>query len=89
MSMVDDSTGFEDEKVAPFDGENLRAEPRVTRYGCGIYEVGDYVKLFITDSGHVIPVNHRILCEEDLMQAYVWGREDGRSESAPAVEVAS
>ncbi len=61
----------------------LRIEPRTQMRGCGIYEAGDadrcYVKLFITDSGCVLPVNHRVITEEDLMKVYQWGWEDGEA----------
>ena len=61
--------------------ENLKLTPRVTTMGCGIYEVGDielcYVKLFITDTGYVLPVNHRIISEEDLLAVYKQGLADG------------
>ena len=56
----------------------LKLEPRTSRYGCGIYEAGDtdrcYVKLFVTDDGFVLPVNHRVISEDDLMEVYVQGR---------------
>ena len=62
--------------------ESLKLTPRILRKGCGIYEAGDtevcYVKLFVTDTGYVLPVNHRIISEEDLMDVYVRGFEDGR-----------
>lgn len=70
--------------------DQLELTPRVTRYGCGIYEAGDtercYVKLFITDTGRVIPVNHRVISDEDLMDAYVWGREDAEEFARRKVE---
>ena len=55
--------------------ENVKVSARTLKSGCGIYEVeGDcYVKLFITDGGRVIPINHRAISEEDLMQAFEWG----------------
>jgi hypothetical protein len=57
--------------------DNLKIEGRHLCYGCGIYEVGtDGVRMFITDTGHVIPVQGRAIQPEDLMQAYSWGRKD-------------
>jgi hypothetical protein len=60
--------------------ENLRLTARTARYACGIYDAGDpdkcYVKLFVTDSGRVLPLNHRVITEEDVMDAYTWGRQD-------------
>lgn len=62
----------------------LRVHSSVSTRGCGIYEVGDtercYTKLFITDSGCVLPVNHRMVSNEDLMTVYGWGYDDGKSE---------
>lgn len=60
--------------------ENLKLTPRTQQYGAGIYEVGDtkkcYVKLFVTDTGRVLPVNYRVITEDDLLTAYGWGLED-------------
>jgi len=45
--------------------DSLQLTPRTTARGCGIYEVGDpekcYTLLFVTDSGWVLPINHRII----------------------------
>lgn len=64
---------------------SLKLTPRTTTLGCGIYDAGDpekcYTKLFVTDSGRVIPINHRVLTEDDLMTAYKWGREDEAAET--------
>ena len=61
--------------------DSIRLTPKVVGYGYGIYEAGDtercYVKLFVTDTGYVLPVNHRAISEEDLMEAYIQGRMDG------------
>jgi hypothetical protein len=66
------------------------------QYGAGIYDAGDtsrcYTKLFVTDSGRVLPLNHRVLSEDDILQAYAWGVEDTLekhpllAEDAPACE---
>lgn len=55
--------------------DSLKLEPRRTQRGCGIYEVqsDSYTKLFVTDAGRAIPVN-RAISEDDLLQAYEWGR---------------
>ncbi len=70
-----------DEKTANY---SLPIDPRSTMFGCGIYEAGDsercYVKLFVTNAGCVIPINHRSISEEDLMQAYQWGYQDGKED---------
>lgn len=63
-------------------GKLSTASSHSTR-GCGVYEVGDtercYVKLFITDAGCVMPVNHRMINTEDLMTVYGWGYDDGKA----------
>jgi hypothetical protein len=60
--------------------DSLRLTGRTTRYKCGIYDAGDpekcYVKLFVTDAGWVMPLNHRMIGEEDLMNAYTQGRKE-------------
>jgi hypothetical protein len=67
--------------------DSLRLTARTLRYGCGIYEAGDtekcYVKLFVTDDGFVLPVNHRVITEEDLIEVYVQGRMRGQREASP------
>ena len=64
--------------------QNLKLTARTLKFGCGIYEAGNpekcYVKLFVTDGGRVLPVNHRAITEEDLMEAYCWGRMEAREE---------
>ena len=59
---------------------SLKLTPLVLRGGAGIYEAGDpdkcYVKLFITETGRVIPITGRVLTEDDLLEAYEWGRLD-------------
>ena len=61
--------------------DELKLTPRITTMGCGIYDAGDtercYVKLFVTDTGYVLPVNHRVISEEDLMNVYKQGLLDG------------
>lgn len=63
--------------------DSLPLSPRVSKFGCGIYEAGDtekcYVKLFVTDGGFVLPVNHRSISEEDLLEVYTQGRLDERA----------
>jgi hypothetical protein len=58
--------------------ESLKLTPRVSCLGAGIYEAGDtdkcYVRLLVTDSGRVLPVNQRVITEEDLLEVYTWGR---------------
>jgi hypothetical protein len=55
----------------------LLIEPRSQRYGCGIYEAGaNGLRVFATDSGRVLPIQRRIITDEDLMEVYVWGRLD-------------
>jgi hypothetical protein len=60
----------------------LKLTPRTTQRGCGIYEAGDtdkcYVKLLVTDSGRVMPINRRIISEEDLLEVYQWGWIEGQ-----------
>ena len=64
--------------------DSLKLTMRKGQYTAGIYEAGDvekcYTKLFVTDSGRVLPVNHRGLTEDDLLQVYSWGREDAFAE---------
>ena len=62
--------------------DSLKLTPRTLKLGCGIYEAGEncYVKLFVTDGGRVLPVNHRTISEEDLMEAYCWGYMEAREE---------
>jgi len=66
--------------------DSLKLTPRTLKLGCGIYEAGDtekcYVKLFVTDGGRVLPVNHRVISEEDLMDAYCWGYMEAREEQS-------
>lgn len=51
--------------------------PRTSRYGCGIYEVGqNSFRMFVTDTGRAMAVEGRPIQAEDLMEAYVWGRMD-------------
>ena len=70
--------------------DKLELTPRVTTMGCGIYEAGDtelcYVKLFVTDTGYVLPVNHRIISEEDLLAVYKQGLADGHLYAACPLE---
>ena len=65
--------------------DKLELRARIQRCGCGIYEAGSddrcYVRLFVTDSGYVLPVNHRVIGEEDLMEVYAQGVIDGRGGS--------
>jgi len=63
----------------------LKLTSRIGRMGCGIYEAGEdcYVRLFVTDTGRVIPTNHRVISEDDLMQAYEWGLQDGSGREYP------
>ena len=65
--------------------DKLELRARIQRCGCGIYEAGSddrcYVRLFVTDSGYVLPVNHRVIGEEDLMEVYTQGVIDGRGGS--------
>ena len=64
----------------------LKLEPRKLQAGSGIYEVGNdcFLKLFVTDGGRALPVNHRIITEDDLLLAYSWGRlEERESASGP------
>ena len=67
--------------------DKLELRARIQRCGCGIYEAGSddrcYVRLFVTDSGYVLPVNHRVIGEEDLMEVYTQGVIDGRGGSPP------
>ena len=64
---------------------SLPLNPRISQHGAGIYEAGDtercYVKLFVTDSGCVLPVNHRVITAEDLLTVYGWGVEDGKAQT--------
>lgn len=64
--------------------ENLELTPRVTTMGCGIYEAGDtercYTLLFITNRGYVLPINHRAISSDDLMNVYKQGLLDGADE---------
>lgn len=58
-------------------GYRLPLEPQQQRYGCGIYEAGkNGLRMFVTDTGHVMPVQGRVTTADDLMQVYVWGRRD-------------
>ena len=61
--------------------DKLELSPRTLSRGCGIYEAGNaercYVKLFVTEAGYVLPVNHRVLSEEDLLEVYEQGYSDG------------
>jgi len=59
--------------------ETLNLSPRITILGAGIYEAGNdgYARLFVTDTGKVLPTNHRVITEDDLLTVYKWGREDG------------
>lgn len=67
---------------------SLEIRPRITTMGCGIYEAGDaercYVKLFVTDTGYVLPTNHRSLSEEDLLDVYKQGYLDGLAAEKPS-----
>lgn len=67
--------------------DQLPITPRHTTMGCGIYEAGDtdlcYVKLFVTDTGFVLPVNHRMITEQDLMDVYKRGYLDGQGIKQP------
>jgi hypothetical protein len=55
--------------------ETLKPEPRHTSYGAGIYELGtNGLRVFVTMGGRVIAVQGRALCEDDLIEAYRWGR---------------
>lgn len=60
--------------------DSLRLTPRKMQLGCGIYEAGDtevcYTKLFVTDRGRCLPLNHRAITEDDLLLAYEWGRAE-------------
>lgn len=64
--------------------ENLELTPRTTTMGCGIYEAGNvdicYTLLFVTNSGYVLPVNHRAISCEDLMNVYKQGLQDGATQ---------
>ena len=64
--------------------DSIKLTPRIIGHGCGIYEAGDsercYVRLFVTDAGYVLPVNHRAISEEDLMEVYTQGRVDGQGD---------
>jgi hypothetical protein len=65
--------------------DSLKVSARRLQFGAGIYEVGEdcYVKMFITDLGRCIPINHRAISEEDLLQAYQWGRKEERLSPSP------
>lgn len=57
--------------------DSLKLEPRTTILGAGIYIAGSgYSKMFVTDSGRWIALTGRIITEDDLLNAYKWGRED-------------
>ena len=62
--------------------DSLKLTPRTTQGSCGIYEAGDPKKtntlLFVTNGGRVISVNHRQISQDDLMDAYNWGRLEER-----------
>lgn len=68
--------------------DSLKLTAKTLMLGCGIYEAGDtdkcYTSLFVTDGGRVLPVNHRAISQEDLMQAYIWGRMEERETSGTA-----
>src|ERR1035437_3107470 len=70
--------------------ENLKLTARTTTMGCGIYDAGDpekcYTKLFVTDGGRVLPLNHRVITEEDIMTVYKWGRLEEREDEAASQE---
>ena len=61
--------------------DSIKLTPRVQVMGAGIYEAGDpekcYTKLFVTDTDRVLPINHRVITEKDLLTVYGWGLEDG------------
>ena len=62
----------------------MKVEMRHGTYGCGLYEVGtNGLRCFITDDGKVMAVEGRALTHEDLMTAFVWGRQYEQSLSAP------
>ena len=64
--------------------DSVKLTMRTGKYTAGIYEAGDtgkcYTRLFVTDSGRVLPTNHRALTEDDLLEVYGWGREDAYAE---------
>lgn len=66
--------------------ESLPLNATHTRYACGIYRLGDeelnYVEVFVTDSGRILPLSGRMLRAEDLMDVYTWGRQDAVSDYA-------
>lgn len=75
--------------------ESLPLNATHTRYACGIYRLGDeelnYIEVFVTDSGRVLPLTGRMVRGEDLMDVYAWGRQDavsdyGLKESAVAAD---
>lgn len=71
---------------------SLKLSMRKGQYGAGIYDAGDidkcYTKLFVTDSGRVLPVNQRVISEDDLLTVYAWGLEDAIAKT-PDCEVIS
>jgi hypothetical protein len=57
---------------------SIPIEPRTEINGAGIYEAGSFssLKLFVTDFGKVLPINHRVITEDDLLTVYKRGWED-------------
>ena len=69
---------------------HLEVQARQLQGGAGLYDAGNtgrcYTKLFITDTGRVLPVNHRSITEEDLLTVYNWGMEDQKILSGKSTE---
>lgn len=66
----------------------LKVSARTLQGGAGIYETEkNYLKLFITDGGRVIPTNTRGITDEDLITAYNWGRLEEREAHALDEEI--
>lgn len=67
----------------------IKVEPRVIAGQCGVYEIGHQdssLRVFITDRGRLIAINHRVITADDLIEAYSWGRAEQKEDDADFIK---